>query len=276
MSSYAFSVLSEFDKRLPFILVGAGYHYEQETNNRPFGYPYFQWLHCCHGSGRAVIDGEEFLLDENSGILLYPEVPHEYYSSSKNPWYVSWITFGGYQLEKLIMTLGFQSSGAYNLHERTPLEEKISSAISIIHSSDTLKGLSGSSLIYSFLTDLYRYAHPQGRISTKNQHSRLNPVISYIERNYDQAICIEDLAELINVTPQHFCLLFKKALHTRPFEYVNTFRINKSKRLLVQHPEVKINEIARSVGYSNESYFSNIFKKKEGLSPRQFRQMNRM
>ncbi len=274
MSSFAFSVLSEFDKQLPFYLIGAGHQYEQEDNSRPFGYPYYQWIQTEQGAGKLVLDDEEALLAGTTGMLLLPEVPHKYYAVSEEPWIVSWITFGGFHLNRFLKTLGFASSGTFSIQDDNILQEMIFEALEQIQSTNTMKGLDSSALIYRFLVNLYKYAHGPGAVSSNIQHSRLHPVVTYIERNYDKEISIEDLSDILDVSPQHFCLLFKKTLQTRPFEYLNSFRINKSKQLLVQDPEMKINEIARAVGYSNESYFSSLFKKKEGLSPRQFRRLN--
>ncbi len=276
MSTFAFSVLSEFDKQLPFYLIGAGSPYDQEHNNRPFGYPYFQWIQTVQGTGKVRIDNQETLMGSSTGMLLFPEVSHEYFSASEKPWIVSWITFGGFQLTRFLKTLGFSTSGVFSLQEEAILQGMIQEALEIIQSSSTMKGLDSSALIYRFLVNLYKYAHGVGAVSSDLQHTRLHPVVTYIEKNYHQDISIEDLSEILDVSPQHFCLLFKRTLQTRPFEYLNSFRINKSKQLLVQDPEMKINEIARAVGYSNESYFSSLFKRKEGLSPRQFRRLNRM
>jgi AraC-like DNA-binding protein len=75
---------------------------------------------------------------------------------------------------------------------------------------------------------------------------------------------------------QYFCQIFKTAMKMRPIEYLNVFRVNKSKTLLINHPELSLNEIAKMTGYDSESYFSTVFRNQEKMSPRSFRELNRL
>ena len=62
--------------------------------------------------------------------------------------------------------------------------------------------------------------------------------------------------------------MFKKKTGTPIFAYLNTLRINKAIELLALGQTTKIYEIARAVGYSDEYYFSTVFKKQTGMSPK--------
>ena len=67
--------------------------------------------------------------------------------------------------------------------------------------------------------------------------------------------------------------LFNEYLGEPPTKYLTNFRIQKAKMLLLQTNH-KINEIALAVGFSDPLYFSNVFHKITGLSPREFRTQN--
>ena len=82
------------------------------------------------------------------------------------------------------------------------------------------------------------------------------------------------MAEIIDVSPQYLCSLFKNFLYMRPFVYISKRRIQEAKRLLLDKP-MSIKDIALQIGYNYSSYFCSIFKKYEGISPHEFRNMHK-
>ncbi len=275
LGDFLFSILSEKEKRLPFYLVGAGYNFKQDLDphSRPDGYPHIQWIQVESGQGHVLIKGTNYTIKENQGMLLYPGDPHEYYST-KSPWIVHWLTFNGYHIKKVLALAGFKYSGVYTLIHPEIFSGKIHYALSILKSEDSLKGFESSALVYDFLITLMKYAYKENNESVAKSYSRLDEVFNYIKNHYSEVISINDIAAILNVTPQHLCLLFRKVLGQRPFEYLNIFRINKSKDILIHEPRERITSIARRIGFESASYFCSVFKKMEGISPGSFRELH--
>jgi AraC-like DNA-binding protein len=273
MSNNVFPVISESEKGLPFYLIGVGCHYHQEHIKRPQGYPNFQWIQCHYGKGELLLEGNCYKIGPQQGMFLYPNVPHEYYEI-KGPWKVDWIGFDGYLVNTLVNVLGFHRSGVYYVGNADLILAKMRQALTIAKSNDYFKGMECSGIIYELLLNLFKYTSHSSDDSIQQKNFRLQPVFDFIEHNYDKVITLEILAQTINVTPQHLCLLFKKALKMRPFEYLNHVRINKSKDLIFSKRGLNIKEIAGAVGYESDSYFCAIFKEIEGISPGQFRKLH--
>lgn len=275
MKPHAFSVLTEFEKQLPYFLIGAGHNYEQEPIDRPFGYPYYQWIQFLRGEGTVHIGKTETRVVPGQALFLRPNEDHFYHAFGEEPWIVSWFTFGGSNVERMLHTLGLRESGVYTVTDPPVLELHIEKSLHVLKSKDPSKGIVGSGLVYTFILHLYRFVSLSNDGSLQKQHSKLEPVFEFIEENYQKPIAVDDLSALLNISSQHFCLLFKKAMKTRPFEYINNYRINKSKMLLCEHPDMRITEIAHNVGYDSESYFCSVFKRLEGISPGEFRRYER-
>jgi len=108
----------------------------------------------------------------------------------------------------------------------------------------------------------------------KQQYQKIEPVINFIDENYNKQIALEDMSNIINITPQHLCLMFRNILDTRPFEYLNSVRINTSKELLIKYDKYNIETIGNMVGFENASYFGAVFRKHEGISPGNFRKLH--
>lgn len=94
--------------------------------------------------------------------------------------------------------------------------------------------------------------------------------ISYIECHYTEDISIDVLAEISHYSPRHFTRIFSETYNTTPLNYILTLRINHACSLL-KESRLPISNIALQCGFSDSNYFSRIFKKKTGLTPKQFR-----
>lgn len=104
----------------------------------------------------------------------------------------------------------------------------------------------------------------------KTNIKRLDCALEFITRHYAQKIRIEDLCECANLSESNLIKLFKNNLGRTPVEYINQVRINRAKELLL-HTDKHVKEIAWETGFSDEFYFSRVFKKMEGKSPRNFK-----
>jgi len=94
--------------------------------------------------------------------------------------------------------------------------------------------------------------------------------VEYIKKYYDRDITIENLSEYVGKTPNYFSHLFKKEFGVSFSEYLNKVRIEKAKSLL-RNTNLLSYEIAEKVGFSDNKYFTQVFKKFAGCSPFKYR-----
>ena len=103
------------------------------------------------------------------------------------------------------------------------------------------------------------------------QMDMINLVISYIETNYFKPdISTEFVSDIVNLTPGYLGKLFSEYLGKSITEYITELRIKKSKELL-EDSSFSVNDVAGKVGFSNQSYFTSIFKKTLGVTPNKYR-----
>ena len=93
----------------------------------------------------------------------------------------------------------------------------------------------------------------------------------YIDKNYNTDISLSDIAGYVYISTSHFARAFKKEYNTSPIQYLLTLRIEKAKTLL-EETNLKVGDIASTVGFSAQQRFNDIFKKHMGLSPSEYRQ----
>lgn len=98
----------------------------------------------------------------------------------------------------------------------------------------------------------------------------IKKAILYISNNFSHHITLEEVANFVHLNPAYFSTIFKQAAGSSFKEYLNMVRIEESKRLLA-NTDYSIINIAISVGFDDQSYFSKVFKKQTGLTPKQYR-----
>lgn len=94
--------------------------------------------------------------------------------------------------------------------------------------------------------------------------------VEYIEENYAGKISLKDIASHLYVTPNYLSNLFKQHTGKTMSSYITDYRLKRAEEYL-KRPEYSITDIAELVGIENARYFSNIFKKKYGQTPSEYR-----
>lgn len=92
----------------------------------------------------------------------------------------------------------------------------------------------------------------------------------YINEHVHEKIFLQDIADTLGISPNYLSQLFKKSMNVGVSEYINMQKIEESKKLL-RETTLKIYEISERLGYESSFYFSKVFKKITGISPKEYR-----
>ena len=271
MKSTVFPVHTDNELKLPFYVFSIGLDYVQEHIIRNAGYPCYQWIQCRSGAGRLIMGEQELLVSEGQGIFLMPDEPHEYYAES-DEWIVDWIGLMGPGTSHFLPEIaGLSRAGVYSVNQLEPLRQTLEEMVAVEKAQSPLCSLDLSVLTYKLLMQLHQLVSTTSTNSLTNRYSRLTPVLEYIDSHYAEAITLKDLSDLLGVTPQHLCTLFRKIMNTRIFEYINLVRIKKCKEYLLGQSSLPIRDVAHANGFEDVSYFCYIFKRIEKITPGDFR-----
>ena len=93
--------------------------------------------------------------------------------------------------------------------------------------------------------------------------------LSYIHRNYQRAITLTELSDLLDLKPPSVVKLFKDIINKKPLEYINSYRIHCAMELL-KDPKNTVTSVAYDCGFADVSYFSKVFKRYANKTPRDF------
>lgn len=138
--------------------------------------------------------------------------------------------------------------------EQLPCYEKILHALAL-------------EITHFLIRHCFNFNSGESRLSKKIE---INQLISYLNEDYARKISLDDMAKYVNLSPSHFSRLFKDETGLAPVDFLINLRIQKAKKYLLNN-DLNITEIAFSCGFSSQSYFSNCFFEKIGMSPAEYR-----
>lgn len=188
----------------------------------------------------VVVQMKEDFLGET--FLLLPEVSaiKDLFERAKEG-----IAFSGQTKEKVGEKLK-------NLPSQPPFEQLISmlEIFDILSRSDEIELL---------------HAKPLANASLLKEQQRIKKVYHFIEVNFQRSIEVHEIARLCNLSTPAFCRYFKKSTHYTFTEFLNIFRVNQSKKILLQ--DKNVSEACYESGFSNISHFNKTFKKITGENP---------
>lgn len=127
-----------------------------------------------------------------------------------------------------------------------------------------------SALIQIFTTVLRSSKSSSSEERIKHNNKVLSPALLYIEMNYNKKITLDMMAQMCHLTPSYFSAKFKAVCGCTFKEYLTNTRIIQAERLLLE-TDKSIAEIAFFCGFESSNYFGDAFKKKNSISPSQFR-----
>ena len=115
-----------------------------------------------------------------------------------------------------------------------------------------------------------RYTNMILQLSNINHASVIKNASKFVHMHLSEPIRLNDVAGYVNLSPNYFSSLFKREMNLSFADYVNQTRIKESQYLL-ETTDHSILDIALSVGYNNQNYFTTIFRKFTGITPKQYR-----
>lgn len=256
---------------MPFMFDSVGNHWYQESIKRPNGHPLFHYLQTEKGRGQIEIRGKHYILEEQEGILIAPSIPHSYTKESE-VWDTVFATFTGTLSSGISSIFQNQSVIFVSKEQGRFIEPIISNAVSEFQNSvPDIKVL--SNLSYELLLALTLNASSKNFTEDPLYRQYVAPTVQEIETRYAEDLTVQELSNIVYVTPQYLSRLFRKFLGVSVYEYLTGYRINKAKELLLTNNHMKVQDISLASGFTDTSHFISIFRKYTGTTPLEFRKI---
>lgn len=264
-----------------FYLCSCGYAQRQphrcfEPAMRPDYLLYF----ILDGKGVYRCGKRRFALRTGDGFLVEPDTAALCESDANDPWSYLWIGFGGARSADYLKRLGL---GSQQLTFYSPDGETLAHLISsmLLHCPESIENdFALQGLLFQFFASLARSISLLTSAACKEQDKEsredlyVRRAVEYVQYNYSKHITVTDIAKYTAVNRSYLFTVFQRVLGISPQEFLTAYRLARAKGLLLL-TNTSIAEIAAAVGYRDPLVFSKAFKQATGITPVQYRQIER-
>lgn len=267
------------DKSRPLIVGSCGTYrlssHPKLPTYRPRGRLDYQIIYITAGCGHFHFGnvGNETIVPAGNIVLYRPKElqKYEYYGEDKTEVY--WIHFTGSNVKNILRQYGFPDKervfqvGTSMEYER--VFKRI--IIELQRCQDDYEEMLVLLLRHLLIT-FHRELTREHILKNEYLDQEMNTAVTYFSENYNQDINIEDYAASRGMSVSWFIQNFKKYTGSTPMQFIVGIRINNA-QMLLETTTYSINEISKIVGYDNQLYFSRLFHKLKGYSPREYRKL---
>ncbi|MHB1483528.1 MAG: AraC family transcriptional regulator [Saccharofermentanales bacterium] len=203
-------------------------------------------------------------------IFLYKPHEEQYYGqANKEPISNYWIHFTGYGVFEPLLVLDMSSSAIYDIGSSDEIVELFNKIIDEV--ADKKKGyeIFAASCLLQIFAIISRKMTILQENSPLDHVVMINTILRHIHENYSGGVSVEEMAKIACLSTSRFSCVFKQVTGKSPQQYLLDYRLDKAVELM-QHTSLNIRQIAALTGYGDQLYFSRLFKKYRGVSPKNY------
>ena len=236
-----------------------------------------------------VISGQGFLdstapdgvthrydLEADQAFLICPGQVNTYCADKDRPWKYVWLEFDGLRVTEYLTYAGLDAAHPIYIPQ-TPAQGQAMRDIMLYiadHSKASTLHLIGH--LFLFLDALIQSSSTRRTASGGQLRDfYIQEAITYMEQNFQRDLTVEELADVCKLNRSYFSKLFKESMGCPPQEFLIRMRLSKATELM-KTSRASIGDIAQQCGYPNQLHFSRAFKKRYGVSPREWRTENQI
>lgn len=256
------------------LLNAASSRYGGDWHSVPHTHSHTELFFIVSGRGQFLIQDQVFPVDVNNLVIINPNVPHTEDSLNAQP--LEYIVLG---IEGVELATSENSNGSFCILDHYESLE-ISSCLRNILREMEQKNRGYEDVCQAYMeiliirlmrsTSLAVQSEPQV-ISGNRQCAAVR---HYIDMHFKESLTLEQLADDAHMSKYYLSHAFKREYGISPINYMISRRIDESKYLLAE-TDLSMSQIAQLLGFSSLSYFSQVFRRSQNISPKEYRQSTR-
>lgn len=221
------------------------------------------------GKGSYTTNNRKHEISAGDLFLAKPNQRIYYSADEQSPWEYYWVGFNGTNASTLVHKMPFTEEKPFHSCTQTERAKELLHKIYLSRGPEPTDEAKMVGYLYLFVSLLLQEAKNQGkRIADTGSQYVLNAV-KYIQFNYSHNIGVDDIADAVGVSRSHLYRVFMSNTGLSPIDYLTNFRIGEACALL-EKTTLSVAEIAYSVGFFDQFYFSRVFKKAKGMPPSKY------
>lgn len=229
----------------------------------------YQIIYLVKGKGYYDFGKGTTEVPEGNVILYLPDQPQNYEYRFKDNTELYWMHFSGFAARELLAKCNLLGKQVHYVGMHSGFAELFKKIINEVQIKKQLFQNVASACLTELFCMMARELSGRMANNIVMSNDSFKNITVYMASNYNRKIKVEELADICNLSLHRFTHKFKDIIGMTPIEYLTKIRIEEAKYLL-SNSFLNISEISSIVGYDNPLYFSRVFKKVTGLSPRNY------
>ena len=231
-------------------------------------------MYCVSGRGHLRTDSWEGAVEAGQILLLPQGLSHAYEADANEPWTLFWVHFQGASTRVFLQYLGYREGRPVVEPGVSPL--LIGSFTSMMEvrrtGYSTRAFINAANQLRHLVTQMsLEISAQQGRMQSGFE---LESIHAYMMENLEQTVSLDSLAAVANMSKYHFSNRYKALTGYSPIKHFLNMKMEHACNLL-DSTDLGVGAIAGKLGYEDSLYFSRLFRKTIGLSPRRYRASQR-
>lgn len=229
----------------------------------PHMHDFYEFEYLLEGNAKAVLNGEELLMEPGDMIFVTPVDVHSYQSMDDEMLKTITVHFNIGQFDLAIT----EKLSACIMKSEEELGNLFTKLLQESMTEDELSNISIANLIQRILILLYRHNAIGNSI---NKSDGISQVLSYVKKNFNTQLSLENVCSICGYSPEYFCRLFKNTVGVSFKEYLTSLRLESAKHMLASS-NASVTQICFDCGFGSVRNFNREFKNKYKITPTQLR-----
>ena len=233
----------------------------------------FVFIYCVDGCGWFCINGNRYEVHANQYFILPAGIPHTYAADESSPWTIYWIHFKGMlaplYAQNALLPMSINPEAHSRINHRINMFEEIVQTLKNGYHTENLQYV--SSLFHHYLGSLrYIQQYRDANHTSVNDNNAIKTAIHYMKENIERRLTLHELSDAVGYSTSHFSMIFKKEVGHSPLNYFNLLKIQQA-CFLLDSTNMKISQVCYKIGIEDAYYFSRLFSKIMGMSPKEYK-----
>ncbi len=238
---------------------------------RPNGTPEHLLIVCQGGQGTCSIGRRVHRMTTGHAIAIPPGLPHKYWADDQDPWQIFWVHFTGARSRDHVAMLGLAPGKPLCwLHDLAKVTEAFEETYRHALSGYTDVDLFGLSTGLARLLGICRLAQRALDVRRRHAEEQVLKTLHHMAANLHRPLTLRQIAAIAAWSPTHYSMVFRRQLNISPIEYLLRLKIQRACERL-RTSDTLVADIAQELGFADPFYFSRLFRRRVGSSPRVYR-----